>query len=34
VGGELKLTLALVTIVMVLVVRPQGLLGRKLVQRV
>jgi branched-chain amino acid transport system permease protein len=34
IGGELKLTLALVTIVLVLVIRPQGLLGRKLVHRV
>lgn len=34
IGGELKLTLALVTIVLILVVRPQGLLGRKLVYRV
>ncbi|CAN7595507.1 branched-chain amino acid ABC transporter permease [Acidovorax delafieldii] len=34
IGGELKLTLALVMIVLVLVVRPQGLLGRKLVSRV
>jgi branched-chain amino acid transport system permease protein len=34
VGGELKLTLALVTIVLVLVIRPQGLLGQKLVHRV
>jgi branched-chain amino acid transport system permease protein len=34
VGGELKLTLALVTIVLVLVIRPQGLLGKKLVHRV
>jgi branched-chain amino acid transport system permease protein len=34
VGGELKLTLALVTIVLVLVIRPQGLLGQKLVYRV
>ena len=34
IGGELKLTLALVTIVLVLVIRPQGLLGKKLVHRV
>jgi branched-chain amino acid transport system permease protein len=34
IGGELKLTLALVIIVFVLVIRPQGLLGRKLVSRV
>ena len=34
IGGELKLTLALVTIVLVLVIRPQGLLGRKHVNRV
>ena len=34
IGGELKLTLALIIIVFVLVIRPQGLLGRKLVSRV
>ncbi len=34
IGGELKLTLALVTIVSVLVIRPQGLLGKKMVYRV
>ena len=34
VGGELKLSIALVTIVSVLVMRPQGLIGRKLVHRV
>ena len=34
IGGELKLTLALITIVGVLVIRPQGLLGKKMVSRV
>jgi branched-chain amino acid transport system permease protein len=34
VGGELKLTIALVIIVAVLVVRPGGLLGSRIVQRV
>lgn len=34
VGTELKLTLALVLIVAVLLVRPSGLFGRKLVARV
>lgn len=34
VGAELKLSIALVLIVLVLVVKPEGLLGRKIVQRV
>lgn len=34
VGAELKLSIALVLIILVLVVKPEGLLGRKIVQRV
>jgi branched-chain amino acid transport system permease protein len=34
IGNELKLSVALVIIVAVLVVRPSGLLGRRLVERV
>lgn len=34
IGAELKLTIALVIIILVLVVKPEGLLGRKIVQRV
>jgi len=34
VGAELKLSIALVLIIVVLVVKPEGLLGRKIVQRV
>lgn len=34
IGGELKLTLAMVTIVLVLIVRPSGLFGTREVQRV
>ena len=34
VGGELKSTIALATIVVVLLVRPQGLLGHRIAQRV
>jgi len=34
VGTELKLSVALVLIVAVLIVRPAGLLGRRIVQRV
>jgi branched-chain amino acid transport system permease protein len=34
VGTELKLSVALVLIVIVLIVRPAGLLGRRIVQRV
>jgi branched-chain amino acid transport system permease protein len=34
VGTELKLSVALVLIIVVLVVRPAGLLGRRIVQRV
>ncbi|MET4575988.1 branched-chain amino acid ABC transporter permease [Ottowia thiooxydans] len=34
IGGELKSTIALATIVMVLLVRPQGLLGKRISQRV
>lgn len=34
VGAELKLSIALVVIIIVLVVKPEGLLGRKIVQRV
>ena len=34
VGAELKLSIALVVIILVLVVKPEGLLGRKIVQRV
>lgn len=34
IGAELKLSIALVLIILVLVIRPQGLLGRKIVQRV
>jgi branched-chain amino acid transport system permease protein len=34
VGGELKLTIALVIIVAVLVVRPGGLFGQRIVNRV
>lgn len=34
IGAELKLSIALVVIIIVLVVKPEGLLGRKIVQRV
>ncbi|MEM6661925.1 MAG: branched-chain amino acid ABC transporter permease [Pseudomonadota bacterium] len=34
VGAELKLSIALVLIIIVLVVKPEGILGRKIVQRV
>ncbi len=34
IGAELKLSIALVLIILVLVVKPEGLLGRKIVQRV
>jgi branched-chain amino acid transport system permease protein len=34
VGGELKFTIALVIIVAVLVMKPQGLLGRPVLHRV
>jgi branched-chain amino acid transport system permease protein len=34
IGGELKLTIALFLIVAVLVFKPAGLLGRRIVQRV
>jgi len=34
VGGELKLTMALVVIVIVLIIRPRGLFGRLIVERV
>ena len=34
VGGELKSTIALITIVVVLLVRPQGLIGKKTTHRV
>lgn len=33
-GAELKLSIALVLIILVLVIKPEGLLGRKIVQRV
>ena len=34
IGAELKLSIALVLIILVLVIKPEGLLGRKIVQRV
>ncbi len=34
VGGELKLTIALAIIIVVLVIKPSGLLGSRHVQRV